>query len=215
MKDIENKLYDITEKYKLPSKHSNFQIENFIVGKEVDNNGKIWQCIRELSARKESLDALSLELQDVSDNIELNKIKIQKLELKNKKESNVEIKQLKEKEKQIKIKKLKRNEIVLNNTDKKLNEKKLSILAETDIFIKLLEDLVNKYGYKEFDDTEAQIGYWNNKFGYELEINASLGYNLNPDLLKSIMALPKNSSIRISLENTIKERQKILLKKNN
>jgi hypothetical protein len=199
----------------LPSKHSDFQIENFIIGKEIDINGKIWQCLRELSARKDSLDAVLLEIQQVNDDIELNEIKVQKLLLKNKKTNNNQLNQLNEREKQIKLNGYKRKKITLINTIGKLNEKKNGILLETNKFIEIFENLIASYGYKDFDDNEAQITYWNNKFGYELDVNSLLGYNISPDLVKSIMALPKNSKLRITLENTIKERQKILLQKNN
>jgi hypothetical protein len=213
MNEIKQKLYQLTDKYKLPSKHSDFQIENFIVGKEVDVNGKIWQCLREISARKDSLEAVELEIQQINDNIELNDIKKQKLLLKTIKNNNV--KQLNEKERQIKLNGYKRNEITFINTLNKLVEKKEGILSETKKFIEIFENLIELNGYKDFDNDEAQINYWNNKFGYELDVNNLLGYNPNPDLVKSIMALPKNSKLKISLENTIKERQKILLQKNN
>jgi hypothetical protein len=213
MNEIKQKLYQLTDKYKLPSKHSDFQIENFIVGKEVDVNGKIWQCLREISARKDSLEAVELEIQQINDNIELNDIKKQKLLLKTIKNNN--IKQLNEKERQIKLNGYKRNEITFINTLNKLVEKKEGILSETKKFVEIFENLIELNGYKDFDNDEAQINYWNNKFGYELDVNNLLGYNLNPDLVKSIMALPKNSKLKISLENTIKERQKILLQKNN
>jgi hypothetical protein len=213
MNEIKQKLYQLTDKYKLPSKHSDFQIENFIVGKEVDVNGKIWQCLREISARKDSLEAVELEIQQINDNIELNDIKKQKLLLKTIKNNN--IKELNEKERQIKLNGYKRNEITFINTLNKLVEKKEGILSETKKFVEIFENLIELNGYKDFDNDEAQINYWNNKFGYELDVNNLLGYNLNPDLVKSIMALPKNSKLKISLENTIKERQKILLQKNN
>ena len=71
MSEILEKIKEIITKHKVSSKHSDFQIENFMIGKEYTKQSRIWQCIRELQNRYESLQNLELELEQAKNNIEL------------------------------------------------------------------------------------------------------------------------------------------------
>jgi prephenate dehydrogenase len=49
---LEN-LQAVVEKHPLTGRHSYFQLKYFIVGKEPTPQAKIWQCLREMKARRD------------------------------------------------------------------------------------------------------------------------------------------------------------------
>ena len=53
------------------NRHSYFQLKYFVIGKEPTLQAQMWQCLRELQARKETIDSLALEIEDTKDQIEL------------------------------------------------------------------------------------------------------------------------------------------------
>ena len=56
------KCREILSKYNVPQRHSDFQIEKFIIGKEHSFNGRMWQCMREIETRYESLVNINFEI---------------------------------------------------------------------------------------------------------------------------------------------------------
>ena len=50
-------------KNEVVQRHSYFQLKYFLIGKEPTNQAKMWQCLRELKTRRQSLKAISLEIE--------------------------------------------------------------------------------------------------------------------------------------------------------
>ena len=65
--------------YEMAERHSYFQMKYFIVNKEPTTQSKMWQCLREIKSRYESLQALDLEVDESKDNLELIDININKM----------------------------------------------------------------------------------------------------------------------------------------
>ena len=63
----------------IAERHSYFQMKYFIVNKEPTTQAKMWQCLREIKARYESLEAIDMEIEDSKDNLELIDLDINKL----------------------------------------------------------------------------------------------------------------------------------------
>jgi hypothetical protein len=53
---------------------TNFQIEKFIIGKEHSFHGRMWQCMREIETRYDSLVNINFEIENQKDDIILKKI---------------------------------------------------------------------------------------------------------------------------------------------
>ena len=58
-------------KNEVAQRHSYFQLKYFLIGKEPTYQSKMWQCLRELKTRYDSLEAIDLEREEVKDKIEL------------------------------------------------------------------------------------------------------------------------------------------------
>lgn len=214
MNEILEKVKQITSKHKILPKHSDFQIENFMIGKEYTNHSKLWQCLRELQTRQESLESLQIEIEQTKDNIELQKLKIEKAKLKLPKSKILEIKIIEEKENKILIRKKERLLFSLENTIKKLEDRKDVIVKETETIINIFEKISQTTEFLDWDDEKAQSEYWNTKFKYELNILSLLGQPVSSEMAKSVMALPDNSVIKNQFGAALLNNQKKLTEKN-
>lgn len=210
--NVEEKLKDICGKNRIPSCHSNFQIANFIIGKETSLVGRQWQCLRELQSRKDNLDLLAMELQELDDNIELSNLDLDRLNNKLSKLTEVEFKHKKLKiyvrKQERKIQKLKKGKI-------DLIQKKNDLENEAKIFLEIFESLVKETGFLDFNDPKAQLEYWNRKFETEINLHQVLGLAVSPELIKSVMALPEASVVRVKVLDALTNINKKLLQQSN
>lgn len=205
----------ILDKHKIPSCHSNFQIRNFILGKESSDIGKFWQCVRELQARQETLQALETDYQDLLDNIEIAKLDLEEIQLKNIVAKNPALKEIRQKKILIQVSKQKRNIDRLYKTKQSLDSQRENILKEMQVLVEEFEKLSELVAYKDFDDESAQLQYWTQKFEKELVLTQTLGLPPNPELLKSCLALPSDSALKKNIEEALVNANKKLLKENN
>ena len=107
-----SKIKEILDREIVVNRHSDFQIEKFIIGKELTPSARAWQCVRELKSRYESLLNLEMEMENVKDDIEIKKIEIEEEKEKNNRKTP------------FLIRKLQRSLVNLENNYAKLNENK-------------------------------------------------------------------------------------------
>ena len=78
--ELIRRIDEILDEVSVPERHTFFQLKHFIIGKEPTIQAQQWQVIRELRARRESLEALQEQIEDLADNIQLSHIKVATLE---------------------------------------------------------------------------------------------------------------------------------------
>lgn len=209
--EIEKKLEEFTKTHHLLPKHTDFQIEHFMIGKETGKNGKIWQCIRELNARKDNLEALNLEIEQTKDNLELAKIKCEIYKIKKTFNKNFQLENLNKRKKDILIRKQDRLITNIENSLHKLHERKQSILLECKKIIEVFNQHNPQNKVIDIDDKDNQLEYWNNKLLEEINLNAMLGMPVGLEIVKSVLALPENSQVKVQLVNAMVNNGKKLL----
>ena len=84
-------------------------------------------------------------------------------------------------------------------------------MAESAKFSSLLEEIINDSSFVDINDPNAQLEFWNSKFHAELNLTAMLNHPINPELVKSVLALPNESQAKIQLENALNNVGKKLL----
>lgn len=211
LENIENKLNEFVEKHHLLPKHTDFQIEHFMIGKESSKNGKIWQCVRELGSRKENLDSLQLEQEQTQDNLELAKIKLDIIKARTVFNKNFQIENLNKRKKEILIRKQERTIKNIEKSLEKLKERKLSILLECKKIIEVFNHYNPQNKVIDIDDKDNQLEYWNSKFLEEINLSAMLGLPVGVEIVKSVLALPENSQVKNQLVNAMVNNGKKLL----
>lgn len=183
-------------------RHSYFQLRNFLVGKEPTIQSKMWRCIKELKARKETIDSIFLEIEEVQDNIELISINL------NKNKDKIYIDEYEIKIDEIKKRKYARKTKSLNNKKSELEFKLKSLFEECDFLSKMFFTLNEKEQLKDQDDPEENIKYWNAKLSQEFNLKLMFG-NQDIELIKTILSLDNNCDIKqkinLLIENTIEK----------
>ena len=76
--ELIEKVETILNKVDLPDRHTFFQLEKFVIGKEPTAQSQLWQIVREMQARLETVDSYRKQLEDAEDTLELFDIRIER-----------------------------------------------------------------------------------------------------------------------------------------
>lgn len=203
MQSLVEKIQSIIPEQK--NRHTYFQLKHFIICKEPTVQSRINACLRELENRKQSLEAIELQIADEFDNKLILEAKINKY---SKKDDDIS---------QIKVRKLGRAFKQLDKHIESLRIKMRGIEQESLFLIELYEELIKQEPPKDWDDFQVQAEYWNAKLTHELKICLTLSGNINNDLVSSIMALPNDLPVKqrlLTIYKTRTEPEKLILQKN-
>ena len=84
---------------------------------------------------------------------------------------------------------------------------------EINFLVQAHEDLSKIEEMKSFDDVEAQKEYWNQKLLEEFNLSVLLSNPLNPDLVKTILALDDASPVKHHVVNILEQTRKSMIEK--
>lgn len=200
----------ILKEVDLKDRHSYYQLGHFILGKEPTIQSKLWQCIREITPRHETLNALELEIINFDENYKIIEIKIKILENKIKNlslNSNEENNILKAGILEIKKTRLERSLSQKNTAKNKLIKKKKMVEEELSFFVKNFYELEKVEKIKNWDDFNVQNDIWTAKLGAELNLRLLLNLPTDIELCKTVLALPDNNQVKTQLVNSLKSIQ--------
>jgi hypothetical protein len=193
------KVDEILKKANIPDRHTFFQIEKFIIGKETTAQAQLWAIARELQARKETIDNFDKELKDVEDNLELMDLKIERIDRSIKKEAstNSECADLNIKEYEINIRKLQREKICLIQSACKVKKKYDGILEEINYLVSGYDKITSQYEeMKNIDDEQAQKEMWNEKLLEEFNLRIIFNRPFDSDFIKTVMCLNDDALVK-------------------
>src|ERR1700753_3839701 len=190
---------NILEKTPMTGRHSYFQLKYFIIGKEPTIQAKLWQCIREIKARKESLVNMELEKEEIKDKIVL---------------IQIEIENLKEvipcEERKIKIRQTERRLLTMEKALADLVIRQKETEEEAEFFLKAYTDLENVEKVKDYDDPDAQKEYWSARFTNELNMKLMLENRIDAELAKAVLAMPDDTIVKKELVGLLNRQQSVL-----
>lgn len=208
--ELMKKVEEILQKADLPDRHTFFQIEKFIIGKEPTAQAQLWAIVRELQARKETLESYRKDLADAEDNLELMDIRAQRLDLQihEFKTQNTPDAELNIKECEINIRKLNREKQALINASRKVNKKQRNLMEEMAFLAAGFEKIEIKIGQmKPIDDDQAQKEMWNEKFLEEFNLRVILNRPLDSEFIKSVMCLHDEAPVKKHVTRLIEDIQ--------
>lgn len=189
--------------HELKERHSYFQLQYFLIGKEPTVQSKLWRCIRELKARKEALQSIKMEIEDINDDIELINIEI---------ENFPEISDslaITAKKREIAIRKLIRRKNDLENRLISLKDKLKNTEEEANFIAIAFNSLEKVEPLKPQDDLESQKKYWNQKLTQEFNLRNIFGAAPDLELIKTILALTSDCTIKTDLLKLINDKNNI------
>ena len=180
-----------------PERHTLFQMKNFIIGKEPTIQGKLWQIVRELRARKDNLESLQEQVEDTEDNISL--LKLERFD-------ETPQGKILERKKQRKI----------NSTQKALKRTQQQIKyieEEVSFLLEAYHTLSSQQPMKPLDDIESQKEYWNEKLLEEFNLRMLIGKPLDTEFVKTVLAIDNDIHVKVQmismLENTYKKSREL------
>lgn len=212
--ELLNKVQKIVNQVNMPDRHTFFQIEKFIIGKEPTAQAQLWAIVRELQARLDTVEQFQKDLKDAEDNLELFDIRIERLnrairEESIKNESNVD---LNIKEFEINIRKLQREKETLILSARKLNNKLKNVLEEVNYLVGGYEKIVANYGeIKPLDDEQAQKEMWNEKLLEEFNLRIILQRPLDPEFVKTVLCLHDDAPVKKQVITLVENIQKKMI----
>lgn len=183
------------------NRHSYFQLQYFLIGKEPTNQAKMWQCLKELQSRKENLENIDIQIDEFKDDIELENLKILEIENKEKQEENID--EINKKRITITKNKIKRKILSIDKSLNELLKKKKDIEEECDFFIKTFNFINSKEPLKHFDDVDSQKAYWGTKLLEKINLKLILNSNIDTELVETVLALPDDIPIKQFMVNKI------------
>ncbi len=195
----------------ITARHSYFQLKYFVIGKEPTHQARLWQCLREIKARKDSLKAINWEIEDAQDNLELLDIDIkEQSNLQKNRENSIAYDSSKpDLRAEINLRKLHRKKLAQEEHLMQLQEKKKWIEEEGKFFLESYKNLLKLESLKPFDDFESQKEYWSKKLADQMQLKMLLQNPLDTELVKTILALPDDMPVKQDmlrrLENTKSE----------
>lgn len=199
-------------KYEIAQRHSYFQLKYFLIGKEPTLQSKMWQCLRELKSRRESLEALDLETEDTKDKIELLDISLLKMCMKVIPKENIELAILLQREQDVEIRQLERQKKAAERNLMELEERKKWIEQESKFFLESFKSLSKIEPLKKFDDVESQKEYWTERLSQKLNLKMLTHNQLDTELIETIIALPEEMPLRKQTLGTLQIRHNNMIK---
>jgi hypothetical protein len=177
----------------LKERHSYFQLQYFLIGKEPTIQARLWRCVRELKARKDTLLSMQMEIEEINDDLEIIDISLQENNLK-KSENQIFVIQERKLERQKKAKQIRVIEI---------KEKQKVVEEECVFLVKAFKKLEEAERLKPYDDMESQKEYWNEKLAQEFNLRRQLGLPPDLELMKTILSLNSDAIVKQDLLNLI------------
>lgn len=211
-KDVLAELDKILEN-DIANRHSYFQMQYFIVGKEPTTQAKMWQCLREIRSRRDAIRQICIDLDEAADQDRLLQIQLEREmaaslnaeELENKEDPRQEATWQLEEHK-LRCRQITRKRLNLRNGLQDL-EKRLQYATEEAIFfLEMFKQLNESTPLKPFDDLESQKEYWQERLANEIHFRALLSQPMDLELLKTTLALPDTQPIKkdvVTMLNTI------------
>jgi hypothetical protein len=207
-------------KHEVAQRHSYFQLKYFLIGKEPTLQSKMWQCIRELKTRQESMDSLELEVDETKDKLELLDISIGKLRLDQEQASvlppwntenyngldipdGAKYGELFQREIDIKIRQIERQKKAAEANLLQLADRKKWLEEECRFFLETFKNLQKIEPLKHFDDIASQKEYWGERLAQKLNLKMLTHNQLDTELVETIVALPEDMPIRKQAMGTL------------
>lgn len=211
--ELLNRADAVINKLEMPERNTYFALKNFIIGKEPTVQGQLWQIVRELQSRRETIDSIEMQLDEQADNLEA--IDIQLMKQTQKVEATENVSDLDFRLHQIDIRKAERRKLAIEKSIQKLKNRMKYILEEVEYLVKAFTNLSKVQEMKPLDDVQAQKEYWNEKCAEELNLKLLLKNPLSTEFVSTILALDDDSPVKKHVLQMLQNVQQLMVQEGN
>ncbi len=175
-------------------RHSFFQLQYYVIGKEPTIQAKVQKCKDELFSRKCDMEATMNEIEECYDLLRLQELQIEDI-----KKSREELDEIGE----IQIRQIRRKMKVMHDRVQRLKGNLQAKEDESNFIIGLFQKLCDMEEPKDWDSLEVQVEYQNARLTRELEAKLLLGQIPDAEMFKTIMALPDGMPVKTVTQQLI------------
>ena len=210
--ELIERMNQILTETEVPERHTFFQIEKFIIGKEPTHQGQLWQIIRELRSRQESVESILSDMEQAEDDLELFDLKVERANREIKRLSESEGNDLDIKELELAIRKLQREKTALEKSAEKARLQLKYTLEEVSFLVSGYERVLKEVGkVKSVDDAQAQAELWNEKLLEQFNLRILLRNPIDSELVRTIMALDDTTPVKKHVAAILQRSQQKML----
>ena len=198
-KELTEKINQIVTEAEIPDRHTFFQIEKFIIGKEPTAHGQLWQIVREIKSRHEIIESIKKDLAQAEDDLELYDIKIERTnrEIRHLSKSDLANADLDIQELELHIRKFQREKDALVKSARQISKKLKYVMEEASYLVSGYEKIIAEVGeMKPLDDEQAQKELWNEKLLEQFNLHILLKNPLDSELVRTILALDDDMPVK-------------------
>lgn len=186
-------------------RHSYFQLQYFVVGKEPTIQAKLQSCKTEMSSRRDHILATTLEIEELLDKKRLEQLAIEKIKSSTENDKLLEVEQ-------ILIRQHRRKIVALEDRIGYLQRDIRAKEDEANFLIGLYEKLSSIESEKDWNSLEVQCEYWNAKLTREIEARLIMGQLPNVEDFKTVMSLPSGMPVRDITNKLISDKSEAVKK---
>lgn len=185
MKDAELQTQvDAITSNNVPLRHTFFQLNFFVLGKEPTHQAKMRKCVEELRARKGSVESCRMEIHDIQDRSALMEIEFAKSNFPTTEEADIRRRML--------TRRLHQNERDIA----KLEETIKNTEEEMVFFVEAFNRLNQIEAFKQWDDISVQAEYWNAKLTEEVNHRLVMQMPIDFEIVRTVLALPHETPVK-------------------
>lgn len=186
-------------------RHSFYQLNQFLLGGEPTVQAKLWQALRELKTRQQSLNSLRMEIEELKDSQEL--VSIQRERLKAEDLDNAVLpefgtpvsnreKELLKREREIELRRIDRQVAAKQKQIEGLYARFRYICEECQFLVEAFKSLERQEKLRPWDDPAVQQEIWNARLQGEFRRRLVCGQPLDAELLKAIESLHDEAPVK-------------------
>ena len=189
MKEITNldEVDNLLQKMARPG-HTFFQLNYFVIGAEPTAQAKMQKCLSEIKARRDSIDAILLEIEEIED---LNSL----LHLDLKRSDN----KFQAEEREIRVRQVKRKIEANRRHLHELHQKADCWLEEINFLKYLYDQIAEQHPIRAWEDYDVQLEYWNEKLAKEIRERLLLNVAVDINTIKTVLSLPNQAAAKKEL----------------
>jgi len=189
------------------NRHSFFQLQYFVIGKEPTVQARIQACKNELIVRKDEIESLMVMLEGLYDQFRIEELKIEEIKKSRRPDQIQEIDQIQIREFRRKIKGF---EYQIEDFKGKLQGKE----EEANFLLGLYDKLCEIEEPKDWDSLPVQAEYWNARLTRDIESHLMLGKTPDAEVVQTVLALPDGMPIKAITHQLMKRGQKVAQEEN-
>lgn len=177
-------------------RHSYYQLKYFLVDGEPTKQARLWQSVREMKSRLDTIRSIYLEMADARDRLAIHEAKAELAAEKAVRRGKDDPKSPEARILAAKARIADRRVTACEKRIGDLSRRLRNVTEEARFLLEMFNRLGGRAAMKDWDEPEVQKEYWDAKVGDEIRRRLVAGQNLDAGLIGTVESLHKDAKVR-------------------